>query len=602
MSIQTRSKRRNNRDRGGRSTKMKHESLFFSGALKRLQKSKMKKSKQKEAIKADGNYNEDEPHASTSSSNHICPDEKHTKDEITVRSSLFEKFKLPKLNPQDNAAKFLTFEYSCDDEEETTHVDTVSNSSKSDLNLGKFDFDSKAPFKDLFGNDPTPATSEQSTRISVFASEILLDVKQKIDSMFPKDRNVCCESISAVQNRKSKKQKIFDKLPRLPVGHNFRGDLKDLASDYLYSFLSTVCDTDDTTDEPAEEKNTFTEDTKIQDEVGESRFCSTPAINNGVRYDTESCSFSDTLFDEGYLSKPVNVQSVCPWPTSGRCLLSSRIESKNGHIYVVKEQKCPKYENRDVLADIKKKKRTYMLGNPPKFITPMEYHSRMMEHREYLERRQWQNIVHSQDYESYYNDKPPTKIPEYIYHNQTRHALATNSQLLGYLASRASLFTDETWERIERMAEEARYPLNNLSPFHIDHFFYQFFFFSTAYLKGMKRSKKRKRSNLYQYFQPELYILPQHKLPRQQNSMFKYYPHGSLGNSSQSTGHASTTHQIPTESSLITPKTELTTDSKEAVPSLPEVPRASTHSPSKSPEMRTVENVYCYKRKNSNIT
>ena len=627
MSIQTRSKRRNNNDRGGRSIKIKQES-FFSGALKRLQKTKIKKSKEKTcAVKIEEDENDN--HSSKISgaltiSNDICEAEKHSTDmsvisDTTIRSSLFEKFKLPKINLNENAPKFSTFEYHSNDTVEmkcTAYSDTdaVQSSCKNDSELGMLDLSPKPFLKCLqLGKEKS---LEQSAGISLFASEILKNVKQKIDYLFQKD--VGCHDVTSgtFPKRLAKTEKIFNQLPRMAVEGNSQHNVKDLASEYLNSFLSAVCDADGTVDEPTEFEGKLCNNMQSKDLDGENDFHSAPSIDNGVRYETESCSFGDTLFDEGYLSKPLHVQSACPWPTSDRCLLSSRVESKNGQIYVIKEQKCPKYQKREILADIKKKKKAYMLGHPPKYITPMEYHNRMLEHREHLERRQWQNIVHSQDYENLYHDKPPVKIPEYIYHNQTRHALTTNSQLLGYLASRASLFTDDTWERIEWMANGTQYPLQDLSPFHIDHFFYQLFFFSTAYMKGMRRSKKRKRSNLYQYFQPELYILPQHRLAKQQSAMLKYYPQLSSVKCPQYTGRSKTvppeiaaslegvhteTCQSTTNTSPSNPDVSTRAESKEAVPSLPEVPRASTSSPSKSPELRAVENVYCYKRKCSNL-
>ena len=592
MSIQTRSKRRNYHDRNGRFTKLKQESMFFSGTIRRIKKNKQKKSKGKEVpIKFEEVCNEfnSGSFSGTSCNSHMHSDDtnlggkrmvdiKTPGAESSVRSNLFEKFKIPKLSLNENSEKFSTFEYISDDV--PVKIENSGVTASKLITQGSGQCYEKA--------------------ISDFASEILKTVKQRIDNIVFRDKNRLDSHRQKSMNKNSTKKKLFDDLPKFSVRDNALKGVKDFASQYLDLFLETACETDCLPKKITEgELDSKLHPKRLDDERD---FCSVHKMNNDIQLNSDSCSFGETLFDEGYLSKPLNVQSACPWPTSDRCLLSSRIESKNGQIYVIKEQKRQKSKSREILADIKKKKRSLMLGNPPKYISPMEYHSRILEHREYLERRQWQNIVNSQDYDNLYYDKRPAKIPEYINHNQTRHGQTANSQLLGYLECRSSLFTDKTWEKIENMAEASTHPLPNLSPFHIDHFFYQSFFFSTAYLKGMRRPKKRRRSNLYSYFQPELYILPQHRVEKQQNALLKYYPFSQTETKipeSEECTAGSEGGEPP--STIAQHYHDLVGDNKDFVPSLPKVPRPSTSSPSKSPEMRTVENVYCYKRKGSSL-
>ncbi|KAL5264091.1 hypothetical protein ACHWQZ_G005245 [Mnemiopsis leidyi] len=584
MSIQTRSKKRNYHDRNGRFAKLKQESMFFAGALQRIKKSKMKKSKGNEIstkLQEDCNENNVLSVSGPSGISYLCSKETDSGGrrvgdiaapgaDMSVRSNLFEKFKIPKLNLTENLEKFSTFEYISDD----NRVKSVKSSTNVKGNKSKHDVSRQC----------------YQQEISNFASEILLNVKQKIDNIVFKDKNCLNTYQHKPTGRDFTNKNIFADLPDFSIRDNSLKGVKDFASQYLNSFLEAACETDCLTNNVGN---------------GLPGQNSRPKRLDDVQLHSESCYFGETLFDEGYLSKPLSVQSACPWPTSDRCLLSSRVENKNGQIYVVKEQKRQKNKSREILADIKKKKRSLMLGAPPKFITPMEYHTRILEHREYLERRQWQNIVNSQDYDNLYHDKKHAKIPEYIYHNQTRHGQTANSQLLGYLDCRSSLFSDETWERIETMAVSSTSPLPNLSPFHIDHFFYQFFFFSTAYLKGMRRPKKRRRSNLYNYFQPELYILPQHRIAKQQNALLKYYP---FSQAEKCTKISEDLEECAASSEGCEPHIveqypdfASVGDNRDVIPSLPKVPRASTNSPSKSPELRTVENVYCYKRKSSSL-
>lgn len=562
MPIQTRSKQKDGTT--GRSAKLKQrqESLFFSGALKRLQKSRMKKNRCKgEKVTASSH---------TSESTNSVSDEKPGTSGI--RSSLFEKFKIPLLNSnhKKDASMFSTFDYNGAEPMDFTNL-------------------VKGERYDLDFEEEQPESSKENLHITVFTADVLRSVKKRVDDLIKKEHLISSTKAEKVSKVAPKEEKMFESVPKKSTGNDSVHKVKKIASEYLDSFLSTACEFHD----QMVEAGMITSETSCStDESSRPNYCFTSSDCNGVQRDSATCSFADTLFDEGFLSKPARASCVCPWPTSDRCLLSSRIETKNGNIYVVKEQAQSKYHNREILADIKKKKRSFMPGNQ-KFITPLEYHSRMMEHREHLERRQWQNIVQSQDYESFYHDKSLTKIPEYIYHNQTRHAVSTNAQLLGYMASQASQFSDNTWSVIELIAQDAPTPLKTLSPLEIDHFFYQFFFLSAAYLKGMSRSKKRKRSYLYHYFQPELYILPKYQVPRPNGSMFKYF----CGSHPQRVENPIQNSQETMTTAIVS--TASTTDTKEVVPTLPNLPRATANSPSKSPELRTVENVYSYKRKSS---
>jgi len=248
----------------------------------------------------------------------------------------------------------------------------------------------------------------------------------------------------------------------------------------------------------------------------------------------------------------------------------------------VRHQKRPRQE------DSQKRRRSFMFSQPPKYITPMEYHHRTMEHIQHMERHRWQNIVKSHDYEGFYYGKSPTKIPEYVNYNENRYPLSTNSELLSYMESRLNNFSEDTWKKVEFMANCSSSPIIELSPFHVDRFFWQVFFLSAGF---SRQSRKRKRNYLLRYFQPELYVPHQRYVSQKDNVFVKLHLNEQLENTADPSVNKST---VPTKSSMHCNVI------KENVPTLPEIPsRACVITSTNSPELRTVENVYSFKKKNS---
>ena len=581
MSIQTRFQRRSHRS--GVNLKYKNDAAFFSDACKqlgRIKPKRPKKSMQKYEnpllIKPDQTEITPLSNKTTCSlepeipvSNLTC--HANFLSSTYPRANLFEKLHtLGSVNHHINK---------CDTSIESQSKESISKNMLFDpspisLDVLKEDKVLQLPiFADVNLTPQNETTSLYSINHGVerFILEILCNVRNNVVFHVSQNNNRHIHD-SNIYDKRLKEQislKMFESLPM--HGDNRLCHIKKLSSAYLDSFLSSIdnCCNDETVNKTTE-INIFSK----------SRGKSLSSSCSSRLHSTQLCSFGDSLFDEGYTSKPLDQQYYCPWPSTDRCLLSSEVENKNfGNIFVVRHQKRPRPE------DSQKRRRSYMFSQPPKYITPMEYHNRTMEHIEHMERCRWQNIVKSQDYEGFYHGKSPSKIPEYIYHNETRHALSTNSELLNYMENRLKKFTDDTWKKIEVLAKSSLSPLTELSPFHVDRFFCQFFFFSAGF---SGQSRKRKRNYLLKYFKPELYM-PHHIYPPPKDKSFvKLLSNAKSEKSADPLVKPSTPCIINVSDNVV----------KENVPTLPEIPtRACVITSAKSPELRTVENVYSFKKK-----
>ena len=577
MSIQTRFQRRSHRS--GAAFKFENDTTFYSDECKLKQLTSSKKSKN--LMKK---YENENTYGSSSGkymtfqrNNNLCLHETNVSTDTTdisasvIRSNLFDKFQVAReseviINGNYPSAAFQSGKPSANS---SSYVNVFSVSQNED----KF-------MHPAMGVEENSTSKEDidclTNEVNTFVRQLLSNVKHRL--LVPISKNS-----HKIENNYIKKEEKFNVqasdniFESLPInGDKSLCDIKKLASDYLDTFLSVI---DNCDDEIYGRKSYAPNLTKR---------CFLTSSSGSVQQNIQPCSFGDSLFDEGYISKRLDRHYVCPWPSTDRCLLSSEVENKNyGNIFVVRHQKRPRPE------DCQKRRRSYMFSQPPKYITPMEYHNRTMEHIEHMERRRWQNIVKSHDHEGFYYGKSPSRIPDYILHNETKHALSTNSELLSYMGNRLIKFSDETWKRVESMAKSASSPLIELSPFHVDRFFCQFFFFSAGF---SRQSKKRKRNYLLRYFQPELYIMPHHRYhpPPEDNSSLKAFPNILTPAPEKNTDVKQEAHSRNANSIV-------DNFAKEHIPTLPEIPsRACVLTSSSSPELRTVENVYSFKKRNLN--
>eukprot|EP00116_Pleurobrachia_bachei_P004126 sb/3464388/ len=326
-----------------------------------------------------------------------------------------------------------------------------------------------------------PEETKECVDVDEFVEDLLSDVKEKLNKL-PQ------ETPKKKPTRKYRKNKptFIDRLPKFGDKKSF--DIKKIAENYLNSFLDILYVSDD----EKEESSIF------QGPVIEPEYFHNPLIKR----EAKKCSFNDTLCSEGYFSSPMEgVKVNCPWPSIDRCPLTSQVERKNGNIFVVKQEKRYQYEEMASRGKSGKRKRTVTYTQPPRYITPIDYHRRSLEHLDHLERCQWRNIVYSQEYEQVYRSTPPWSIPGYVMERPFRSA---NWYLIQHLETRCASLSPKHWEAVKRIAASGKGEIPDLPAALIEHFFYRRIM-STSEANRRKKHNKR----LIQTIKPELYLVPQ---------------------------------------------------------------------------------------------
>ena len=444
--------------------------------------------------------------------------------------------------------------------------------------------------------------NKKHVNIQNFLTEVISNVQNRLKGYIKAKYRGKNEIKTQLQKEKSRKRKL---VYSPPIAKSKKYLMKSMADKYLDAFLDII---DDDDDESCNSKNKDISTDKDIELINPVIL----ATNKGTR-SSNPCSFGYVIYDEGYVSKPLDNPKflpACPWPSIDRCLLSSQVECKNGSIYVVR------HRTRDSTNADKKKVRRGMSKNSdqfyqPKYITPLEYHQRVGDHRRYLERRQWQHITVHQDYNNWFFERPFKSIPKYIFDNQFRPSSYsfttkfTNHDLLYQLQIRLDKISMDKWDEINRIvAETDHQPLAELSAFEVDTFFWRQYVFSAnqTYELLKKSRKKRKNQLIIEQLRPELYhpnpyslvanqyqSLPQHSKRNHNAHNFNNFPNKFPYTKSR--GETRVRKTVPK-------KEKNEASNKKKCPTIPNTPK--NYTPPKngnSPEFKKVENMYSFRRR-----